>query len=116
MPRAVEPSKLIPMVLSVSGGFHRSPDAELSALADKGELHKKVVLKAQTERLLKDERSRALFDGFGAQWLRVNELDGQVFDPKTFPQMTPDLRTAMTEEARLFFQSIVREFSKLICC
>jgi hypothetical protein len=85
------------------------PDAELSALADKGELHKKAVLKAQAERLLKDERSRALFDGFGAQWLRVNELDGQVFDPKTFPQMTPTLRTAMTEEARLFFQSIVQE-------
>ena len=85
------------------------PDAELSALADKGELHKKAVLKAQAERLLKDERSRALFDGFGAQWLRVNELDRQVFDPKTFPQMTPTLRTAMTEEARLFFQSIVQE-------
>ena len=85
------------------------PDAELSALADKGELHKKVVLKAQAERLLKDERSRALFDGFGAQWLRVNELERQVFDPKTFPQMTAVLRTAMTEEARLFFESIVRE-------
>ena len=85
------------------------PDSELSALADKGELHKKAVLKAQAERLLKDERSRALFDGFGAQWLRVNELEGQVFDPKTFPQMTAVLRTAMTEEARLFFESIVRE-------
>ena len=85
------------------------PDAELSALADKGELHEKVILKAQVQRLLKDNRSRALFDGFGAQWLRVNELDGQVFDPKTFPQMTPDLRTAMMEEARLFFESLVRE-------
>jgi hypothetical protein len=85
------------------------PDAELSALAAKGELHEKVVLKAQAQRLLQDKRSRALFDGFGAQWLRVNELDGQVFDPKTFPQMTPALRTAMTEEARLFFESIVRE-------
>jgi len=85
------------------------PDAELTALADQGKLHKTDVLKAQVERLLKDARSRALFDGFGAQWLRVNELDGQVFDPKTFPQMTPALRTAMMEEARLFFESIVRE-------
>jgi hypothetical protein len=32
-----------------------------------------------------------------------------VFDPKTFPQMTLALRTAMMEEARLFFESIVRE-------
>ena len=85
------------------------PDAELAALADQGKLNNPDVLKAQVERLLKDSRSRALFDGFGAQWLRVNELDGQVFDPKTFPQMTPALRSAMMEEVRLFFESIVRE-------
>ena len=83
------------------------PDAELAALADKGELRKPEVLRAQVERLLKDARSRALFDGFGAQWLGINKLDGQVFDPKLFPQMTPALRNAMTEEARLFFESIV---------
>lgn len=85
------------------------PDAELSALADKGELHKTEVLRAQTERLLMHDRSRALFDSFGAQWLGVGGLESQTFDPDVFPQMTPDLRTAMLEEARLFFQSIVRE-------
>ena len=85
------------------------PDTELAVLADMGELHKPEVLRTQVERLLKDARSRALFDGFGAQWLRVNELDGQVFDPKTFPQMTAALRTAMMDEARLFFESIVSE-------
>ena len=85
------------------------PDAELTALADKAELQKPGTLKKQVERLLKDKRARALFDGFGAQWLRVNDLDGQVFDPKTFPQMTPALRNAMKAEARLFFESIVRE-------
>jgi len=85
------------------------PDTELAALADMGELHKPEVLRTQVERLLKDARSRALFDGFGAQWLRVNELDGQVFDPKTFPQMTAALRTAMMDEARLFFENIVSE-------
>ena len=83
------------------------PDAKLSALADKGELRKPETLRSQVERLLKDPKSRALFDGFGAQWLRVNELDSQVFDPKTFPQMTVDLRKSMMEEARLFFQSII---------
>jgi len=85
------------------------PDAALDALADKGELHKPEILRAQVERLLKDAQSRALFDGFGAQWLRVNELDRHVFDPKTFPQMTPALRTSMMEEARLFFESILSE-------
>ena len=85
------------------------PDAALDDLADKGELHKPKILRAQVERLLKDARSRALFDGFGAQWLRVNELDRHVFDPKTFPQMTPALRTSMMEEVRLFFESILSE-------
>ncbi|MHC4877796.1 MAG: DUF1592 domain-containing protein [Planctomycetota bacterium] len=85
------------------------PDAELSAFADKGELHKPDVLRAQVERLLNHDRSRALFDGFGAQWLGVGELESQTFDRDVFPQMNPALRTAMLGEARLFFQSIVRE-------
>ena len=91
-----------------------SPDADLAALANKGELRKPEVLRAQVGRLLKDARSRALFDGFGAQWLGINKLDGQVFDPKLFPQMTPTLRTAMTEEARLFFESIVGENQSVV--
>ncbi len=90
------------------------PDAELSTLADRGELHKPEVLRAQVERLLKHTRARALFDGFGAQWLRVSGLDRQVFDPDLFPQMTPRLRKAMMEEARLFFESIVRENQSVV--
>ena len=90
------------------------PDAELAALADKGEMHKPEVLRTQVERLLKHARSRALFDGFGAQWLRLSELGRQVFDPEMFPQMTPLLRKSMTEEARLFFESIVRENQSVV--
>jgi mono/diheme cytochrome c family protein len=84
------------------------PDAELSALADAGKLHEPAVLKAQVKRLLTDARSRALFDGFGAQWLDLGSLDSKTFDAAKFPQMTPAMRTAMYEEARLFFDSIVR--------
>lgn len=85
------------------------PDEELMTLADRGELHKPAVLQAQTKRLLADPRSRALFDGFGAQWLNVSGLQRQTFDPALFPQMTPALRQAMYDEVRLFFQSIVRD-------
>lgn len=85
------------------------PDAELSTLADRGELHKPEVLRAQVERLLQHDRSRALFDSFGAQWLGIGGLESQTFDPDIFPQMTPMLRKSMFEEARMFFQSIVRE-------
>jgi len=85
------------------------PDAELSALADEGKLHEPAVLKAQTKRLLADKRSRALFDGFGAQWLGLGEMKSKTFDTAKFPQMTDAMRSAMYDEARLFFDSIVRE-------
>ncbi len=85
------------------------PDAELSALADAGKLHEPAILKAQVRRLLADPRSRALFDGFGAQWLGVGSLQSKAFDTAKFPQMTREMRTAMTDEARLFFGSMVRE-------
>lgn len=86
-----------------------TPDAELSKLADSGKLHEPEVLKTQVKRLLEDPRARALFDGFGAQWLGVGALESKTFDTAKFPQMTPEMRKAMYDEARLFFESIVRE-------
>lgn len=85
------------------------PDAELSKLADAGKLHEPTILRAQVKRLLASPRSRALFDGFGAQWLGFGDLKSRTFDMAKFPQMTPAMRTAMYDEARLFFDSIVRE-------
>ena len=85
------------------------PDAELSELADAGKLHEPAVLQAQVKRLLAHPRARALFDGFGAQWLGLGELESKTFDTAKFPQMTGAMRTAMYDEARLFFESIVRE-------
>lgn len=85
------------------------PDAELSALAERGKLREPAVLKAQVKRLLADQRSRALFDGFGAQWLGLGSLESKTFDTAKFPQMTGAMRSAMVDEARLFFESIVRE-------
>ena len=64
------------------------PDAELSSLADRGKLREPAILKAQVKRLLEDPRSRALFDGFGAQWLGLENLDSKTFDTAKFPQMT----------------------------
>jgi hypothetical protein len=90
------------------------PDDELMALADSGKLHEPAVLKAQAKRLLDDRRSRALFDGFGAQWLSVGGLKRQVFDPTLFPQMTAAMRQSMYDEVRLLFESIVREDQSVI--
>lgn len=90
------------------------PDAELSSLADSGKLHEPAILKAQVKRLLEDKHSRALFDGFGAQWLGLGALESKTFDTAKFPQMTAEMRAAMYDEARLFFESIVRENRSVI--
>ena len=85
------------------------PDAELSKLADSGKLHEPAILRAQVGRMLKDARSRALFDGFGAQWLELGNLATKTFDTAKFPLMTTGMRSAMYDEARLFFESVVRD-------
>ena len=85
------------------------PDAELASLAESGKLHEPSVLRAQVKRMIDDKRSRALFDGFGAQWLGLSGLKEKTFDAAKFPQMTSAMRAAMTDEARLFFESILRE-------
>lgn len=90
------------------------PDDQLLALADSGKLSEPANLKAQVKRMLEDPRSRALFDGFGAQWLGMEKFAGKKFDASQFPQMTSELRSAMYDEARLFFESIVRENRSVI--
>ena len=90
------------------------PDAELAALADAGKLHEPAVLRAQVKRLIMDGRSRALFDGFGAQWLGLDELKNKTFDTAKFPQMTREMRAAMYEEARWFFENIMRSNQSVV--
>ncbi len=90
------------------------PDAELGGLADSGTLHEPDVLKAQVKRMIDDPRSQALFDGFGVQWLGIGGLKEKTFDPAKFPQMNLTLRTAMHDEVRLFFDSILRENRSIV--
>ncbi|MEZ6043826.1 MAG: DUF1592 domain-containing protein [Planctomycetaceae bacterium] len=90
------------------------PDATLSALADQGRLHDPEVLRGEADRLLEHPRARAVFDGFGVQWLGIGGLRSQTFDQDVFPEMTSELRQAMMEEARLFFESIVRENQSML--
>jgi mono/diheme cytochrome c family protein len=90
------------------------PDGELSSLADQGRLRNREILAAQVKRLLSDPRSRALFDGFGAQWLGLDKLAGKAFDAAKFPQMTREMRAAMYDEARLLFEVIVRENRSIV--
>jgi hypothetical protein len=85
------------------------PDDELLGLAESGKLHAPATLDAQVKRLLADPRSSALADNFAGQWLELRNLDVVKPDPQKFPDWSPELRDAMKQETRLFFDSMLRE-------
>lgn len=85
------------------------PDDELLALAESGKLHNAATLDAQVKRLLADPRSAALADNFAGQWLELRNLDVVKPDPQKFPDWSPELRDAMKQETRLFFDCMLRE-------
>ena len=61
-------------------------------------------------RMIADPKSRALADGFAAQWLRIRDLYTSAQpDPRRFPEYTPSLRDAMIGETLEFFHSLLRE-------
>ena len=85
------------------------PDDELLALAEAGKLRTPATLDAQVKRMLADPRSSALADNFAGQWLELRNLDVVKPDPQRFPDWSPELRDAMKQETRLFFDSMLRE-------
>jgi mono/diheme cytochrome c family protein len=85
------------------------PDDALLDLSDAGRLHDPVVLDQQVKRMLADERSAAFAANFAGQWLETRNLDFIKPDPKKFPEWDADLRDAMKEETRLFFEYVLRE-------
>jgi cytochrome c551/c552 len=85
------------------------PDDELLNLASQGKLHEHAVLEQQVKRMLADDRADALVDNFAEQWLFLRNLKNSAPDVQIFPDFDDNLRQAMRQETKLFFQSIVRE-------
>lgn len=88
------------------------PDDELLGLASQGKLRQQ--LDAQVKRMLADPKSAALVDNFAMQWLQLRRLETFQPDKQQFPQFTDKLRTAMAEETRQFFESVIREDRSVI--
>jgi hypothetical protein len=86
-----------------------TPDEELFRAAAADTLHQPDLLTAQTQRMIRDSKSRSLSTDFAAQWLQVRALNGFTPDPARFPGFDAGLRRAMLREAEMFFDVIVRE-------
>ncbi len=86
------------------------PDESLRELAATGRLRDPAVLAAQTERMLRDDRVRALAVEFGTQWIHVRGFDEhKEKNEKLFPTFDAKLRGAIYEESIRFFDDFFRE-------
>ncbi|MCH2178325.1 MAG: DUF1592 domain-containing protein [Mariniblastus sp.] len=90
------------------------PDSELFELAEKGELKRPKVMQQQVQRMLNDDRAKALLDNFGLQWLQLRSLKDSEPDPNLFPQISRQLLRDMNQETRLLFQDILRRDASLL--
>jgi hypothetical protein len=88
--------------------WNSEPDAELRSLASAGRLRNPEVLKAQTERLLSDPKSRRFVDAFTDYWLDIRKIDDTSPSTTLYNDYELDdpLKLAAVEETRLFVQEL----------
>jgi hypothetical protein len=85
-----------------------TPDAELSRLADNGELLESEVLLTQARRLLADAKSDAFVAGFLDGWLNLRSLGDMPPDRTAFASYyAQSLQSAMKRETQLFTRHLV---------
>lgn len=85
------------------------PDAELRARAVAGDLRQPEVLRAQVQRMLRDERVRGFATEFGGNWLDIRRFEEHnAVDRERFPMFTNELRAAMFEEPVRFTTDLVQ--------
>lgn len=90
--------------------WNSEPDDTLRALAARGELRRPEVLRAQTERLLNDEKSRRFVEAFTDYWLDLRKLDDTSPSTTLYNDYELDdpLKLAALEETRLFVEELLR--------
>src|SRR5216117_1085108 len=91
--------------------WNSSPDDELRRCAEKNELHKPEVLRAQTKRLLADPKSRRFVDAFLDYWLDLRKIVATAPDANLYSDYYLDdlLTESSLEETRLFFAELLRD-------
>jgi hypothetical protein len=85
------------------------PDEELLALAAAKKLTQPDVLRAQTERMLEHEKSRAFVRNFTGQWLDLRNIDATSPDKKLYPESDELLIVSMVQETEAFFAEMLKE-------
>jgi Protein of unknown function (DUF1592)/Protein of unknown function (DUF1588)/Protein of unknown function (DUF1585)/Protein of unknown function (DUF1587)/Protein of unknown function (DUF1595) len=86
------------------------PDEELRARAIKGELSKTTVLRAETERMLADPKSRRFVDAFLDYWIDLRKMEDSTPSVSLYNDYYLDdaLTEAATAESQLYFAEMLR--------
>jgi hypothetical protein len=88
-----------------------APDQELLDLAAKGTLGDPAVLAAQVERMLTPtvaaKYARPFTESLATQWLQLEAVASAAPSKVLFPSFDEALRTAMQDEAKLFFSDVM---------
>ncbi len=89
------------------------PDPELLDIAAAGNLRKPEVLREQIRRMLQDPKGSRLASEFPEQWL-FGRQQTHLIDVVKFPDYTPALARASSEELAMVFAKLLREKRSLL--
>ncbi|MEZ0275567.1 MAG: DUF1592 domain-containing protein, partial [Roseimicrobium sp.] len=85
------------------------PDETLMKLAAEKKLSQPEVLRAQTERLLKDEKAKAFVQNFAGQWLDLRSIEATSPDKRLYPEFDELMQLGMVAETEAFFAEILKD-------
>ena len=85
--------------------WNSAPDQELTS----AHLEDPTILRAQTERLLRDARSQRFVEDFLGQWLKLRLIAANDPDKKLYPEFSPYLQDSMVAETRAYFREMIEQ-------
>jgi hypothetical protein len=90
--------------------WNSPPDDQLRAAADQHKLHNPDTLRAETDRLLNDPKSRRFVEAFLDYWLDLRKISGTAPDERLYSDYYLDdlLTESALEETRAFFAELLR--------
>ena len=89
--------------------WNSAPDEELLDVARKGKLTDSQVLRAQTERMLKDPKSERFVKDFLDQWLGLWGIDNTTPDKDLYPEYDDLLKFSSVMETQATFRHVLEK-------
>lgn len=83
------------------------PDEELFKQAEKGQLSRPEILRAQVERMLSDPKAKSFVKNFADSWLELRDITFTTPDGKLYPEYDNILLDSMLDETYSFLEHMI---------